>query len=360
MKILILIPADSMGGTEQYLNMVASYYREETVDIYFLSLLGKDFWKNVNDHSNIHFPTSKNKLFSVLRFVFHPNHRKNRTYDYIFTSHVYTTGLVGIMLKMKLIKTKYFVARESTSIFIRFKGIKLRTYKLFYWLGYKQVDLLICQTQVMKDQIIQGFPKIEEYTSVKVLHNPIDSSLITEKEKCKLNENLPQEYLVTAGRLIPEKGYDILIEAFSDVKKTFPKLKLIILGEGNLKQELTLLAQTLKIENDVIFWGFVENVYPYFKNAKACVVSSRLEGFPNVLLQMMSQNNNVVSTNCAGGISEIPGIKVCEPDKAEDLGNALLATLEAENDHRTLFDDFLRKRDITAFMEEVNHSLTGK
>ena len=258
---------------------------------------------------------------------------------------------------MRLIKTKHFVARESTSIFIRFKGIKLWTYKLFYWLGYKQVDLLICQTQVMRDQIIRGFPKIEKYTSVKVLPNPIDYSLITKKEKFKLNENLPPEYLVTAGRLIPEKGYDILIEAFSDVKKTFPKLKLIILGEGDLKQELTLLAQTLKIENDVIFWGFVENVYPYFKNARACVVSSRVEGFPNVLLQMMSQNNNVISTTCAGGISDIPGIHIAKTNNVDSLQQSILDALYSKVDNRKLFDAFLKKRDISTFVLHLNNYL---
>src|SRR5690606_9040505 len=133
----ILMPADSMGGAEQFLNMIASYYKDETVDIYFLTVLGKDFWKNANNHSNIYFPKTNSKLLSVLQFVFHPNHR-NKTYDYIFTSHVYTTGLVGTMLKLNLIRTLNFVARESTSIFIRFKGIKLWSYKLFYWMGYKQ------------------------------------------------------------------------------------------------------------------------------------------------------------------------------------------------------------------------------
>src|SRR5690606_20880375 len=117
---------------------------------------------------------------------------------------------------------------------------------------------------------------------------------------------LPNNFIVTAGRLIHEKGYDILINAFAELKEKYPDLKLIILGYGDLKQELIYLATSLNIEQDVIFWGFVENVYPFFKKAKACVISSRVEGFPNVLLQMMSQNSNVVSTTCAGGIDTIP------------------------------------------------------
>lgn len=360
MKILIISPANAMGGAEQYLNMIATYFKGSTVDIYFLSLLGKDYWKNVDNYSNLHFPKGNNKLFSVLNFAFHPNHQKRKVYDYIFTSHVYTTGLIGILLQLNLIKTRNFVARESTSIFIRFKGIKLLSYKLFYWLGYKKVDLLICQTNLMKEQLIKGFPTLIKYTSIHVLPNPIDYSLITEREKYTISEKLPSNYIVTAGRLIYEKGYDILIDAFEKIKKDFPDLKLIILGEGSLKCELLNRAKSLNIENDVLFWGFVTNVYPYFKNAKACVVSSRVEGFPNVLLQMMSQNNNVISTTCAGGISDIPGIHISQTNNVDSLQRSILNALDSKADNRRLFTEFLKKRDISTFVTQINDHLKTK
>lgn len=351
-NILILLPTDSMGGAEQYLKMVASFYKEAVVKVFFLQTTGQRSWDGSMDHIHLHYPKSNNKALSVARFLFNSDHR-NIQFHYIFTSHVYTTGLIGIMLRLGLIRTTYFVARESTSIFLRFKGIKLLTYKLFYTLGYKKVDLLICQTQLMKDQLLQGFSSIEKITKVKVIPNPIDFSLIKEREKDAFPEKLPEKYIVSAGRLIPEKGYDILIKSFSALKSNFPELKLVILGDGHLKGELSQLVASLGLEEDVLFKGFVGNVYPYFKRATVCVVASRMEGFPNVLLQMMSQNPRVVSTTCAGGISEIPGISISETNSVSSLTRAIKTALESETDHSAVFNDFLKQRDISTFTGRI-------
>lgn len=359
MNILILLPNDAMGGAEQYLNMVASHFKKSTVHVFFLQSFDTNSWTKTGKHANLHYPDRNNKPISLYKFIFHPNHKNVKTYDYIFTSHVYTTGLIGILLRIKLIRAKNFVARESTSIFTRFKGLKLLSYKLFYWLGYKKVDLLICQTNYMKDQLVKGIPKIEDLTNIKVIPNPINFSLIKEKENQVFNENLPDKFIVSAGRLIHEKGYDILINAFAKLKPDFPNFKLLILGEGKLREELSNQIASLNLENEVILQGFVQNVYPYFKSATACVVSSRVEGFPNVLLQMMSQNSRVVSTTCAGGIDEIPGIQLSETNNENSLKEAIYNALTSKNNSRGLFDEYLKNRDLSSFFKTVNHSLNN-
>mgnify|MGYP003645909479 CR=1 FL=1 len=359
MKILIILPNDSLGGAEQYLKMVASYFKKCTVEVFFLQKSNKNGWGKSDEFIQLNYPEFNNKILSIIKFISHPKHKNTKNYDYIFTSHVYTTGLIGIMLRLGLIRSSNFIARESTSIFIRFKGLKLISYKLFYWLGYKKVDLLICQTKFMKDQLVKGFPGLENSTNIKVIPNPIDYSLIKAKEKLVSHEELPENFIVSAGRLINEKGYDILINAFSKLKTNFPSLKLVILGEGNLREELSNQVTTLNLQNEVILKGFVENVYPYFKSAKACVVSSRVEGFPNVLLQMMSQNSNVVSTTCAGGISEIPGIHISDTHNVNSLLNAITAALKSTTDNSILFDGYLNKRDISYFMAQINDNLNN-
>src|SRR5690606_38204506 len=145
-----------------------------------------------------------------------------------------------------------------------------------------------------------------------------------------------------------------IFEALAQLKKKHPELKLVILGYGELKQELVNLAISLKIEKDVIFWGFAENVYPFFKKANACVVSSRVEGFPNVLLQMMSQNSKVVSTTCAGGIDTIPGIYLSDTNNVQSLVQSIDTALNSNQDNRAIYDDHLKKRDIKFFIEQLN------
>lgn len=346
-----------MGGAEQYLKMVASYYKQDIVEVFFLQTSMKNLWENAEKHIHLNFPKNNYKLANIIKFLFHPKHRIYKTYDYIFTSHVYTTGIIGIMLQLNLIRKFNFVARESTSTFIRFKGIKLLRYKLFYWLGYKKVDLLICQTYFMKDQLIKGFPKLVYLTNIQVISNPIDNSLIKGVHNKPFNLKLPKKYIVSAGRLIYEKGYDILINSFYLLKQNYPELKLIILGDGDLRNQLISQAASLNLQNDVIFKGFVPNVYPFFKNASVCVVSSRVEGFPNVLLQMMSQNSKVVSTICAGGIIDIPSIQFSETNNQDSLEKALITSLESTTNNRELFDRYLTKRDISLFMNYIHELL---
>jgi glycosyltransferase involved in cell wall biosynthesis len=360
MRILILLPNDSMGGAEQYLKMMASYHKDDKIDVFFLNKKQRNSWEDLSTLVTLHYSKYSQKYFAVLNLILKLAKLRNKSYDYIFTSHVYTNGLIGILLKLKFLKTRRFVARESTSIFIRYNGLKLLSYKLFYWMGYRKVNLLICQTELMKNQLINGFPKISKLTEIKVLPNPIDINLIEKQSVISQNYILPINYLVSAGRMIPEKGYDILINVFSNLKPDYPDLKLLILGDGSERINIEKLIIKLNLTEEVILKGFVENVYPYFNKAAVCVVSSRVEGFPNVLLQMMSQNSKVVSTKCAGGIEKIPGLILAETNNEQRLELAIITALEStnnNNNNRIIFDKYLQDRDISTYMAQVNNHL---
>ncbi|MCP4971736.1 MAG: glycosyltransferase [Arcobacter sp.] len=356
MNILIVMPNNGIGGAEQFLKMVAEYFKNESVTIVYFK---QDFEPkhSLNGNINHQYMTTKSVRLGWLIFV--SKLLKNETtYDYVFTSHINVTGTIDILMSLGLLKAKKFIARESTSVFLRFKSIKLFSYKLIYFLGYRNLKLLICQTELMKSQLIDNFPRLLKRTQIEVIPNPIDLNEINRKSQEKITANLPEEYIVTAGRLLKLKGFDLLIKAFSTIKQEYPNLKLIILGDDwDQKDELIKLRDSLNLKEDVIFFGFVENVYIYFKKATLCVVSSRIEGFPNVLLQMMSQNNNVVSTKCAGGIDLIPGLITAETDDEDSLMNGMLKGLSKSkselNTNRKLYDSFLNDRDIENFINKI-------
>jgi glycosyltransferase involved in cell wall biosynthesis len=267
---------------------------------------------------------------------------------------VFVTGIVGILIRFGLIKKKYFVARESTQIFERFSGFKLVLYRKMYQLGYPSIDLLICQTEQMKHSLLINLPWIDKKIKVKVIANPIDLSQVDKIE----NMDYHYPFIVSAGRLIPEKGYDILIDAFNLFLDEYPYHQLIILGEGKERLNLENKIKSLQLENKVLLKGHVSNVYPYFKKASLCVVSSRIEGFPNVLLQMMSQNNKVVATKCAGGIDQIDGIVLSEVNNANNLYQAIKISIKANTiDNRGKFDKELATRSIESFLECINVEL---
>lgn len=356
MKLLFVLPNDSLGGAEQYLKMIATYFKKEDITIYFLKNNKSKQWSNLDSQTKQFFMSSRHEFLGLLRFILLMLF-SSKKYDYIYTSHVKTNALIGLLRFFSIVKSKFHIARESTSIFLRYKGFKLKYYKLLYAIGYNNIDVIICQTELMKNQFLKHNSKISNKTSIVVIPNPIDLSIAKTKIQ-EASNSFDFDYIVSAGRLIPEKGYDILIQAFKQIKEQHQNLKLVILGNGKELENLKSITEKLELINDVVFPGHVTNVYTYFKNAKLCIVSSRIEGFPNVLLQMMSQNTKVVSTLCAGGIDTIPGIFTCETNNHKLLNDAIAKCLTSNTEENSeVFKKYLNSRSIESFIKTTNKKL---
>lgn len=364
MKILLLLPNDSLGGAEQCLKMIAGYYRNENVDVFFLKKRTTNHWLDISGNTSLNYINASSEHLGFCYFLFRAFFTKRKRYDYIFTSHVLVTGLAGFLVRIGRIKKKKFIARESTMIFQRYRGRKVLKYKLMYRIGYPATDLIICQTDLMKAKLLEALPQINQGNKVHVIHNPINLEFADEKAADISDKNEIEQYgqyIVSAGRLISDKGYDILIEAFSKIKHKNRDLKLVILGEGDERCSLLEQIRSLELEGSVFLPGYKENVYPYFKYAQLCAVSSRLEGFPNVLLQMMSQNGNVISTRCAGGVEDIPGLPVCDTNRTDELVKLLNENLViSQADKELRFEKFrvyLEQNSLEGFITKIESKL---
>lgn len=106
--------------------------------------------------------------------------------------------------------------------------------------------------------------------------------------------------IAAVGRLVPEKGFDILIEAFSDLVGEFPGWRLVIAGEGPERDRLACLAQARGIADRVRLAGRVTEPGEILARASLFVMSSHYEGFPNALLEAMACGLAVISTTYAG------------------------------------------------------------
>lgn len=273
---------------------------------------------------------------------------------YTFTSQTLINGMVGFFKRLGILKSTKVIVRESNTIFELLNGTKLTRYQRAYKIGYPGVDLVICQTNYMKDKLIEALPWLEDKTKVVVISNPINYDDILEKSKVAIPELQTEGYIVAAGRLVDAKGFDLLIDAYSNIKTQIANCKLFILGDGERRENLTSQINRLGLEGSVVLKGMVPNVYPYFKNAQLCVMSSRIEGFPNVLLQMMSQNNKIVSTLSAGDIDQIPNIYTCATEDEKGLSEAILKCFnEDTSKNRVIFDDYLNKRKLSTFVNEM-------
>jgi glycosyltransferase involved in cell wall biosynthesis len=109
---------------------------------------------------------------------------------------------------------------------------------------------------------------------------------------------------IACGRLTEQKGFDVLLRALAEVSKNIDCV-LHIVGDGPLMHELRLLADTLGLKERVIFHGHLTSPTEVFKKADIFVLSSRWEGFANVIVEAMSQGLPVIATDCTHGPGEI-------------------------------------------------------
>ena len=137
--------------------------------------------------------------------------------------------------------------------------------------------------------------------------------------------------ILGAGRLTEQKDFPTLIRAFALVRKKHPA-RLMILGEGEERSKLETLVQELGLEKEVSLPGFVDNPYKYMKRAAVFVLSSRWEGFPNVLVEAMALGTPVVSTDCPNGPAEIlengKWGELVPVGETQSLASAVLRTLD--------------------------------
>ena len=110
--------------------------------------------------------------------------------------------------------------------------------------------------------------------------------------------------ILSAGRLTTVKDHATLLRAFTEVRRTRPA-RLVILGVGPERENLLELAESLNVSQHVDLPGFEVNPFAYMSISKVFVLSSRYEGFPNVLVQAMACGTPVVSTDCRSGPREI-------------------------------------------------------
>jgi glycosyltransferase involved in cell wall biosynthesis len=141
---------------------------------------------------------------------------------------------------------------------------------------------------------------------VRVIHNPIDLAMIEPLALAPLTAAPDRPFIVAAGRLVRQKGFDLLIEAFAGAVRT-AGMDLVILGEGPLEADLRRQAAALGVGGRVKFPGFQANPWAWFARAKLFALSSRWEGFGNVVAEAMACGVTVLASDCDFGPREQVG-----------------------------------------------------
>jgi len=143
-------------------------------------------------------------------------------------------------------------------------------------------------------------------SKMEVIHNFIDSRVIDGSKGPALPVSLGKPVIISVGRLVEQKDFSSLLRAFAIVRSTLDA-RLVIIGEGPLRQQLERLAGQLKVAGDVLFTGWLANPFGVIRQGSVFVLCSRYEGFGNVIVEAMACGLPIICTNSPGGPAEILG-----------------------------------------------------
>lgn len=162
---------------------------------------------------------------------------------------------------------------------------------------------------------------------------PLDNKvLLFLREKYSVSST--DRVLLSVGRLVEEKGYEFLFKALAQIKDTYPTLKLLIIGEGPLKNRLKQLVQDFNLSNHILIIGYQNNVKPFYHLCDLFISSSLNEGMSNVIMEAMASRKAVIATDvgqtCDLIINHKTGLLV-PPRNFEILKNKIAYLLNAKN-----------------------------
>lgn len=310
MNIVIWIYKLGNGGAERVIAELASCFSEKNNVTILTHTSDNDYGGNVSKNVNVinlgknvpHFikPKTLFCLFGLIKFI------KSNKPDVIFTTGVQHSVIILILSCVFRFSSKIIIretntisaqSQKSNNILDQF-GPKMA--RLFYPMAH----YIIAPSNGVAEDLCANIKNIAH--KIKVVFNPVDVERIQKQAQEPLANSIKEHkpYILSVGRLVPQKGHADLIKAWAPIYRE-KNIKLMILGDGSEKENLIQKATELKVQNGLLLPGFDNNPFPAMAHCEVFVLSSYYEGLPNTLLQALACGCRVVSTNCPSGPKEI-------------------------------------------------------
>jgi glycosyltransferase involved in cell wall biosynthesis len=234
--------------------------------------------------------------------------------DLILSGMAHLNFLV-LLLRPLLPRKTRVVVRQNTTVSADLRSGRLPGYtRLLYRLLYPCADRIVCQTTAMAADLVSRSGIRDG--RVDVLPNPVDAEAIRAvmpdrpaqeglEAECVGRWQGPGPHLLSIGRLSQEKGFDLLLQAFSSVRIQYPAADLMILGTGPELGALREMRKALQLERSVQFGGYVSRPEMFFPGATLFVLPSRQEGLPNAVLEAAAGGLPIVALPASEGVAEL-------------------------------------------------------
>ena len=297
-KICFIVPSLGGGGAERVAFHLLNNLSLDNFDLSVVIIYKKkgDYLKDLRKEVKRIF-LEKDKIRYSIPSLY--NVLKEEKSDIVINLSFELMMLMGVFI-VPFFKNTYFINRQINILSMqKFNFLK----KILLKVAYKNFDKIITQSRDMTEDLLKNIDISKE--KIVEINNPADIDRI---EKLS-NENIEIEFdknsknILCVGRLALQKGFDLIIQSMSFL--TDKNIKLYILGDGEERENLLNLIEKFNLKERVFLLGRKSNPYVYMKNADLFILSSRYEGFPNVLIEASTCGLYSICNNCPGGVNEI-------------------------------------------------------
>lgn len=309
MKFLFVINNLDGGGAERTLCTLASYLAE---------VRGYDVSIVVQGKINLVYPLSpKVKLLELktgaisvgyLRLIFVPLMALElvaiirRARPDSVMSFLVRSNFISIIASFFCRELLFCVTEMCNTERVYSSGLRAFIIRFLIARLYPLAGVIVAISSGVKSSLINLGIKEDK---IKVIFDPQDIAEIKARVSKVVRVESENLRLVMAGRLVPQKDYSTMLHALRKVVDVDPNVELLVLGDGPLFRSLISLTRSLNLERNVIWNGWTDNIFEVMATRDVFVLTSRFEGFGNVILEAMACGLPVISTDCPSGPNEI-------------------------------------------------------
>jgi glycosyltransferase involved in cell wall biosynthesis len=304
-RVLMFTSQLGTGGAEKHLVRVANHLDRRAFDVTVAVARGGGSYQNELEADvplHVFDGRMRNALTPFIRLV-----RRTRP-DVIFSvlHHANCVALAATALVPSSPPVVIGIQNTSTIELRQDVNTIKRVIRKAIPLLYPRAAAIVALSSGVRDDLARWLPRLRARTEV-IYNAGFDERVLALGEVARSADEPPAAQgpvVIACGRMVPQKGYPHLLDAFARLRARRPAT-LWIVGDGPLRPELEERTRTLGIAGSVWFAGFRSNPYALMRRADVFVLSSLWEGFGNVIVEAMAVGTPVVATDCPHGPAEI-------------------------------------------------------
>lgn len=331
-KILVLTNSFTIGGTEAALNSLLKMLDSEQYQVTVLAITKEGaMLEEIPERIEVKqlpFTKSKYRIFVSGRkektdslktlaakiekryyyFKYRQNEEANRFYEKMLEYTFPLEEEYDLMLDFHGYGY-FFTAFGAKNVKAKKKAMWIHDENI-WWL-YKIVsylqnyDKIFCVSQAVKTSLLEKYPEYREKT--EVFYNVTDVERIKKMSDSTIDDERYRgsQKILTIGRMEPQKGYDIAIEAAEILKNRGVTFQWFFMGDGNLRGDLEKAVKRKGLESHIVFLGRKTNPYPYIRECDIYVQPSRHEGYATTILEAKVLKKIIVASDIPSNREQI-------------------------------------------------------